>query len=91
MWQKVNLIYIILFLQYLEAYNLFYYLSYEGAADIDSIEDELEKKAIIIQIKNFGVRSLTLEVGLPYKIQNQPYKNMSNCDVAKSQRLYHYV
>ncbi|KAL9647552.1 hypothetical protein ABK040_006908 [Willaertia magna] len=37
-----------------KAYNLFYYLTYEGAVDLDSIEDPLQRKAIETQISNFG-------------------------------------
>ena len=37
-----------------EAFNVFYYLTYEGAVDIDSIEDEDLKKATEAQIDNFG-------------------------------------
>ena len=37
-----------------EAYNVFYYLTYEGAIDIDSIEDESKKRATEDQIDNFG-------------------------------------
>lgn len=37
-----------------EAQNIFYYLTYEGACDIEAIEDPLEKQATIAQINNFG-------------------------------------
>jgi len=37
-----------------EALNVFYYLTYEGAVDIDSITDPVEKAATISQINNFG-------------------------------------
>uniref|UniRef100_A0A7N0VH18 BEACH domain-containing protein B n=1 Tax=Kalanchoe fedtschenkoi TaxID=63787 RepID=A0A7N0VH18_KALFE len=37
-----------------EAANIFYYLTYEGAVDMDSMEDELQKSAIEDQIANFG-------------------------------------
>lgn len=36
------------------AVNLFHYLSYEGAVDIDSIEDSVQKQATIGIINNFG-------------------------------------
>jgi hypothetical protein len=36
------------------AMNLFYYLTYEGAVDIDKITDAVEKQGIIDQINNFG-------------------------------------
>ena len=36
------------------SYNLFYYLTYEGVIDIDSIDDPIERKSIESQIINFG-------------------------------------
>lgn len=36
------------------AMNLFYYLTYEGAVDIDKIVDPIERQGIIDQINNFG-------------------------------------
>lgn len=38
----------------LQAANIFYYLTYEGAVDLDAMEDELQKSAIEDQIANFG-------------------------------------
>lgn len=37
-----------------EAANIFYYLTYEGAVDLDIMEDELQRSAIEDQIANFG-------------------------------------
>ncbi|XP_042508929.1 BEACH domain-containing protein B-like isoform X1 [Macadamia integrifolia] len=37
-----------------EAANVFYYLTYEGAVDLDTMEDELQRSAIEDQIANFG-------------------------------------
>lgn len=37
-----------------EACNVFYYLTYSGAVDIESIKDPMERRAIISQIGNFG-------------------------------------
>ncbi|KNA15279.1 hypothetical protein SOVF_099670 isoform A [Spinacia oleracea] len=37
-----------------EAGNIFYYLTYEGAVDLESMEDELQRSAIEDQIANFG-------------------------------------
>ena len=37
-----------------KAYNVFYYLTYEGMVDIESISDPGERKAIEAQIANFG-------------------------------------
>ena len=36
------------------AHNVFYYLTYEGAVDVDAIESPLERRAIEAQINNFG-------------------------------------
>ncbi|EFA75292.1 BEACH domain-containing protein [Heterostelium album PN500] len=38
----------------IDAYNVFYYLTYEGSVDIDAIEDETMRKATESQINNFG-------------------------------------
>ncbi|KAK6938070.1 PH-BEACH domain [Dillenia turbinata] len=37
-----------------EAANVFYYLTYEGAVDLDTMDDELQRSAIEDQIANFG-------------------------------------
>ncbi|MGH0117639.1 UNVERIFIED_CONTAM: hypothetical protein FKN15_041831 [Acipenser sinensis] len=37
-----------------EALNVFYYCTYEGAVDLDSIADEKERKALEAMINNFG-------------------------------------
>ena len=37
-----------------KAYNVFYYLTYEGSVDIDEINDPILKKSTITQISNFG-------------------------------------
>lgn len=54
---QVSLIFNILMLQ---AANIFYYLTYEGAVDLDTMEDELQKSAIEDQIANFGQTSIQL-------------------------------
>ncbi|EGG24619.1 BEACH domain-containing protein [Cavenderia fasciculata] len=38
----------------IDAFNVFYYLTYEGAVDIDAIEDEVTRRATESQINNFG-------------------------------------
>jgi len=38
----------------IEACNMFRHLTYEGAVDVDEIEDELEKAATIAQINSYG-------------------------------------
>ncbi|KAH6788519.1 binding protein [Perilla frutescens var. frutescens] len=37
-----------------EAANIFYYLTYEGAVNLDNMEDDLQRSAIEDQIANFG-------------------------------------
>ncbi|KAI8801094.1 hypothetical protein BJ742DRAFT_42857 [Cladochytrium replicatum] len=37
-----------------KANNVFYYLTYEGAIDIDSVKDPVERRSIEDQINNFG-------------------------------------
>lgn len=37
-----------------KAHNVFYYLTYEGSVDIDSIDDPLLKRSIEVQINSFG-------------------------------------
>lgn len=38
----------------MQAANIFYYLTYEGAVDLENMEDELQISAIEDQIANFG-------------------------------------
>lgn len=38
----------------IEADNVFYYLSYEGAVEIESVEDPIERKGLEAQINEFG-------------------------------------
>lgn len=38
----------------MQAANIFYYLTYEGAVDLDTMDDELQRSAIEDQIANFG-------------------------------------
>ncbi|KAJ6240212.1 beige/beach-related [Anaeramoeba flamelloides] len=43
-----------------KALNVFYYLTYVGAVNLDKIEDEVEKTSIIAQINNFGQTPIQL-------------------------------
>ncbi|XP_075088788.1 BEACH domain-containing protein B isoform X2 [Nicotiana tabacum] len=43
-----------------EAANIFYYLTYEGAVDLDTMDDELQRSAIEDQIANFGQTPIQL-------------------------------
>ncbi len=42
----------------ISAKNVFHPLTYEGAVDIDSIEDKVQKEATIAQISSYGNASL---------------------------------
>eukprot|EP00761_Pharyngomonas_kirbyi_P000202 gb/GECH01000202.1/.p1 GENE.gb/GECH01000202.1/~~gb/GECH01000202.1/.p1 ORF type:complete len:3078 (+),score=643.06 gb/GECH01000202.1/:1-9234(+) len=42
-----------------KAHNVFYYLTYEGAVDLDSL-DEVERAAALLQIDNFGQTPIQL-------------------------------
>lgn len=44
----------------LDAMNLFYYLTYEGAVDINGIDDPTKRNAILDQIDNFGQTPMQL-------------------------------
>ncbi|MCO5595749.1 hypothetical protein L7F22_049797 [Adiantum nelumboides] len=44
----------------LEAANVFYHLTYEGAVDLESIEDRLQRAAVEDQIANFGQTPIQL-------------------------------
>lgn len=37
-----------------EAHNVFYHMFYEGAVDLSTIKDPVEKKSAIAVINNFG-------------------------------------
>jgi Beige/BEACH domain len=39
---------------FIQAANIFYYLTYEGAVDLENMDDMLQKSAIEDQIANFG-------------------------------------
>lgn len=43
-----------------EAANIFYYLTYEGAVDLESMEDDLQRSALEDQIANFGQTPIQL-------------------------------
>jgi len=44
----------------IDAHNVFFYLTYAGVVDIDSIEDEVQRSSIESQIINFGQTPLQL-------------------------------
>ena len=48
------------------AHNVFHYLSYEGAVDLDKIVDEVDRAAAESQIQNFGQTPSQLLVKEPH-------------------------
>lgn len=44
----------------IEAFNVFFYLTYEGSVDIEAIQDPHERKATLDQISNFGQTPIQL-------------------------------
>ncbi|MEJ1271947.1 hypothetical protein NN561_002795 [Cricetulus griseus] len=68
-----------------EALNVFYYCSYEGAVDLDALTDEKERKALEGMINNFGqtpCQLLKITISMNYVIGTHgwlPYdRNISN-------------
>lgn len=63
----------------LQAGNIFYYLTYEGAVDLDAMDDDLQRSAIEDQIANFGQTPIQLfrkkhpRRGLPVPIARPLY------------------
>lgn len=53
-----------------KAHNVFHYLSYEGAVDLDKITDEVDRKATESHIQNFGQTPSQLLVKDPHPRRN---------------------
>jgi hypothetical protein len=77
----------------IEACNVFYYLTYEGAVDWSSITNEMQRKATIAQISNFGQTPHQLfqkphpkrfpkVVPIPVTLYTNP-KDLTNVDMKK--------
>lgn len=70
-----------------EALNVFHHLSYEGAVDLDHIKDDLEKRAVIGMINNFGQTPAKLFIK-PHpakEILNLPSLYLTLLDLNKNQ------
>eukprot|EP01080_Neovahlkampfia_damariscottae_P005271 gene5271-8889_t len=76
-----------------EACNVFYYLTYEGAVDWSSITNEMQRKATVAQISNFGQTPHQLfqkphqkrfpkTVSIPITLYTNP-KDITNIEVKK--------
>lgn len=61
------------------ALNVFHHLSYDGAINLDNIKDEMEKRALIGMINNFGQTPVKLfsKPHPPREILNLPYLQLS--------------
>lgn len=63
----------------LKADNLFYYLCYEGAVDLESIKNYSQRKSLEIQIQEFGQ--------IPTQLFQQPHLQRVKYDLGKSLKL----
>jgi hypothetical protein len=72
-----------------KANNVFYYLTYEGAIDIDSIKDPVERKSIEDQINNFGqTPSQLLLKPHPKRFQRKEYLKLSIFNSLQTHRSF---
>jgi len=69
-----------------EAFNVFYYLTYEGSVNIDLIEDENTRKATESQINNFGQTPTQLFPKKPHP-QREPRNESQNSILKTSPNL----
>lgn len=65
------------------ALNVFHHLSYDGAINLDKIKDDVEKRAVIGMINNFGQTPIRLfnKPHPPREILNLPGKYLSMFDI----------
>jgi hypothetical protein len=72
-----------------KAHNVFYYLTYEGAIDIDSIKDPVERRSIEDQINNFGqTPSQLFHKPHPKRFPKQDYLTFNLLKTPSSHRSY---
>jgi hypothetical protein len=67
----------------IRAVNVFYYLTYEGAINLDSITNPTDRTAIETQIRNFGQA--------PSQLLTEPHppRNSAMTLVRDNDRIYH--
>ncbi|XP_069568849.1 neurobeachin-like protein 1 isoform X2 [Brachyistius frenatus] len=75
-----------------EALNVFYYCTYEGAVDLDAITDEKERKAVEGMISNFGQTPCQLlkephPVRLPQEEAERRRAQLDSCPVSVFEHL----
>jgi len=72
----------------IKAQNTFVHVTYEGAVDINAIEDPVQKASIISQIQNFGQTPSRLErKPFPARLVIKPVKDSKNIDWSSLQVL----
>ena len=59
-----------------EAQNVFYHLTYEGAVDIEAIADPVMKAAAIEQIRSFGQTPGQVRVRMLCALSSSAYHNL---------------
>lgn len=69
-----------------KALNVFHHLSYDGAINLDNIKDDVEKRAVIGMINNFGQTPIKLfsKPHPPREILNLPGMYLSLLDIKKN-------
>lgn len=60
-----------------EAANVFYYLTYENAVDLDAIEDPVERASVEDQIANFGQTPVQVSLSCIESDHSQSQTGMS--------------
>lgn len=68
-----------------KANNLYYHVTYEGAVDLDKIDDSRERDAMVLQIQEFGQTPKQLFVH-PHPCRNDPINHtVTNCNTSAEQ------
>ncbi|KAK6632193.1 hypothetical protein RUM44_007224 [Polyplax serrata] len=74
-----------------KANNIFYYLCYEGAVDIDTVQDYNEKHALEVQIMEFGqVPKQIFKIPHPPRLQPQPQVSLKDSAITDTQEKAQY-
>ncbi|EGC29360.1 hypothetical protein DICPUDRAFT_159064 [Dictyostelium purpureum] len=75
-----------------KAFNMFFPLTYEGAVDIDSIEDQLTRDATIAQIHSYGQTPKQIFTKPhPKKNWNKTIRVVQDCIFTKPEKLTSYT
>jgi factor associated with neutral sphingomyelinase activation len=75
--------------EYVSLFSVFYYLCYEGAVDLDSIDDLNQRHALEVQIMEFGqIPKQIFTVPHPQRLTGLPplvTTNLGDCSTASSE------